>query len=341
MSNQQPRQFTPSFRNSYNPNSNQRPNFNNTNGKNFVSRQNKEGFNPEPIQEQRHKPRPNNNFHYNYNNSNSTNTNSNTSNNSSTNTNDSNVSQTNSQNSNVIDNNQNNVDNNSPISNESIDEKEQPPPIQCPLCNEKKFKYHSECVFHIIKTHNCQGMIQKNIVGNCQCKHCGKLLTNDDEFIAQHMYDYHREEFFASFTDGPVRKNDRYKKLKNYFRKVLTIKEEPRIIRKVIQSQYNIDEEEDEDQVNFIASSIHLNGLSSHDEVKIQNVKPIENPISQSKTEIIDHNFWVKLNNITERLSNSGQIQTNENHYYCYICKKGFDSHVRLLSHCWNKHQNH
>lgn len=355
--NPQPRQFIPNNKNINRTNSKQRA----SNEINFVPKKNNEGFKPAPIQEQKHKSisnygGQNNNFHYNTNSNNSaTSTNNNASNNSSNliTSSGTSINQTNNQNSNAVQNNNtdnNNVNNvisadNSNTNNNdtsSNNENNQLPPIQCPLCNEKKFTYYSECIFHIIMAHNYQSSIKKSITNDSQCKHCKKLLSNDNEIIVQHMYDYHRDKFFETILDGIMKKNARFSKLKNYLNKVLPIKEEPRIIRRQIDEKKieNYNEEEDEDYVNFIASSIHTNGLSSNDEVQIQNVQPISNSNPQTKAEAIDHNFWVKLNNITERLSNSGQIETNENNYFCYICNKSFDSHVKLLSHCWNKHQN-
>lgn len=351
----QPRQFIPNNKNVNRSNSKQRA----SNEINFVPKKNNEGFKPAPIQEQKHKSisnynGQNNNFHFNANSINSTNSTNNNTNNNSSNliTSGTSINQANNQNSNAIQNNNtdnSNVnvipsDNNNTSNNDTSNNNEnnQLPPIQCPICNEKKFTFYSECIFHIIMAHSYQSCIKKSIDSESKCKHCKKLLSNDNEIIVQHMYDYHRDKFFETILDGIMKKNARFNKLKNYLNKVLPVKEEPRIIRRQIDEKKieNYNEEEDEDYVNFIASSIHTNGLSSNDTVRIQNVQPISNSNQQTKAEIIDHNFWVKLNNITERLSNSGQIETNENNYFCYICNKSFDSHVKLLSHCWNKHQN-
>ena len=223
------------------------------------------------------------------------------------------------------------------------------PEKRCPSCLGKNFKSFSEIVSHLVKIHHANSLWKDNIDENTgQCKLCHEQLDKDVEIYIQHLFDQHRTELAGSIQQSTSLKRWE-KSIKNFARVILTVNEPHHDVgKKDIQEEEddvgkkNIQEEEDDDDdyANFIASSIKSKGIVSNEKVSINNIVSLNTKNEISKSDEIGPEFWEELNRIDQEMLKKKMIEATNHIFSCQLCNKTFDSHIKLLRHCWDKHRD-
>jgi hypothetical protein len=106
-----------------------------------------------------------------------------------------------------------------------------------------------------------------------------------------------------------------------------------------------IDAEEDEAYTQFIAGSIQSEGIAARDRVDIPDFAPIraakvEGRQAAPAVASMDKQFWADLDRLDACMRATGKVDTTDEEFKCKLCKKKYNSAVRLLEHCWELHRN-
>jgi hypothetical protein len=97
--------------------------------------------------------------------------------------------------------------------------------------------------------------------------------------------------------------------------------------------------------VQFIAGSIQSNGIAPRERVDIPDVAPIRAAKVEARqpaqvAAAIDKQFWADLDRLDACLRATGKVEITDGEFRCKICKKKYNSDVRLLEHCWELHRD-
>lgn len=236
---------------------------------------------------------------------------------------------------------------------------------KCPLCNKfKGTKAHT--LSHIIKAHDYMINILKSIAkqrhpaNTIICDICNFKTHSYDEFVT-HVIENHQKriiDILMSIDNQPL--NEFCSNLKNAYEEHInsekTKKDKNRNNNnKVNNNNINnnkinnnkakndyIDDDDDDDYCNFIASTIKSDGIQNSQKAAISDISPINivQPKGSSEAEI-DSKFWSKLDTLDCNLQARKKItDPTKGEFTCLICKKSCKTYVKLLKHCWENHQN-
>jgi hypothetical protein len=99
------------------------------------------------------------------------------------------------------------------------------------------------------------------------------------------------------------------------------------------------DDSDDLSYVQFIAGSIHSNGIAPSNRIEVPDVAPIRAArveVRQPAPAVaaIDKLFWADLDRLDACLRATEKVNMADSEFKCKICKKKYNSGVRLLEHC-------
>jgi hypothetical protein len=219
---------------------------------------------------------------------------------------------------------------------------ERPSGEACPICTQFSAPIE-ELVLHIIVFHKYEDAILRTALdefppreGEYICATCRRRLR-DSTSLYRHLFADHRPELFdllqsaARQTRGRARSHDLQPLLSRFS---LAPPQPP---------PEDSDHEEDERYVQFIAGSIQSVGIApprNHVEIAPIRAAKVEARRPAPVAAAIDRQFWDDLDRLDACLRATRKIYVADGEFKCKICRKKYNSGVRLLEHCWEVHRN-
>ena len=218
----------------------------------------------------------------------------------------------------------------------------------CPFCGLISFPYN-ELLQHILQSHRFVEALFASVKarGNGKCAKCGGSYGSDNQLVLHCCAD-HDKEVLKVLRDSRSDKWEAKRKEIDEFIERHAPELNPRYKRRcnVSESESGSDDDDahvDDDYTAFIASSINAGGLTSTGQAV---VKPV---IAAAKVEFNSSKGGVEANSIYEFLGKlhrcekfmrqHGLVVTTDRVFECLICRKNFDSSVRLFDHCLTAHK--
>lgn len=104
------------------------------------------------------------------------------------------------------------------------------------------------------------------------------------------------------------------------------------------------DQEENDEYIRFIASTLKTEGLEV-DDVEVGEINPVSEPepVVVEGAIPVDSEFWMKLDSLDATLRTKGFIALDEDgeRQMCTLCSKSFSTMTSLLRHIWDNHQDY
>ena len=218
----------------------------------------------------------------------------------------------------------------------------------CPFCGLISFPYN-ELLQHILQSHRFVEALFASVKvrGNGKCAKCGGSYGSDNQLVLHCCAD-HDKEVLRVLRDSRSDKWEAKRKEIDEFIEKHAPELNPRYKRRcnVSESESGSDDDDahvDDDYTTFIASSINAGGLTSTGQAGVKPViaaAKVEFHSSKAGVEVSSiHEFLGKLHHCEKFMRQHGLVYTSDRVFECLICRKSFDSSVRLFDHCLTAHR--
>lgn len=229
---------------------------------------------------------------------------------------------------------------------------------KCPLCN-FTFGERAQFLQHILENHDKTHFYLNQLVhkdGNCHF--CGEKIAQADSI--SHVTSCHADKALLQISKKPLYKpKSHQEKLSPFISQLVNNKQPQKTqqqspgqkrkerkpqMKEEIATPINEEEEENDEYVRFIASSIAASGLDI-ESVEIGPIKPVkvDEPKGEKPNSIqVNEEFWNSLDKIDAAMQMDGQIEYDEDNesIVCKKCGKSFSTLSRLFQHYWESHKD-
>jgi hypothetical protein len=215
----------------------------------------------------------------------------------------------------------------------------------CPICAQFSAPIE-ELIVHIIVFHKYEDVVLRTALDEFPardnefiCGTCRGRLPDANSFY-RHFFNHHRPKLIdilqsaARQVRGKARPHDLQPLLSRFPPAPSTPDDSD-----------PVDAEEDESYVQFIAGSIQSDGIVPRDRVDSPDLAPIRAAQVEARqaapvAAAIDKQFWADLDRLDACMRATGKVDMADGEFKCKICRKKYNSAVRLLEHCWELHRN-
>ena len=215
---------------------------------------------------------------------------------------------------------------------------------QCPYCELISLQY-AELMEHILKRHKLlNSFIENKCPGNV-CQKCTIKFSDENELIS-HFLKVHEIDLLIFLRDNiPEQFDCKKENIKNFIEKhapsLNTSYKRDYEISDSDYSDLSVEEDknfEDNEYMAFISSSINTDGISTERKLDPSNFVTNNNVNNLQSNQSIE-SFLNELNEYEIYLRTKGLVYFDKNDCFCEICKKRFDTSIRMIKHCYDQHK--
>lgn len=224
----------------------------------------------------------------------------------------------------------------------------------CPFCGNISLPFQ-DLLNHIISAHKLMKIFEDTFRSSKNPEQCSKCnIDIDDNQLLKHCLEKHHQIFFEMIRDKCIPQFESRRSEIEAFIEKHEPNINPRYSRNVEISSSNSSEDDedsfpiDEDYERFAASSIDTSGLATQKAVTQKPVTQTEPKFDPSKIEINKNetktesskNIISLFADYETFLRNYNLFQVSQNNTFtCILCKKKFDTVIRLVEHSLQQHR--